>query len=155
GQYVRTGADRVRAEIESVSLDNLACDGGRAAESEAVEESEVGLFQPDAQRVTVDDLETRDRRVVVELPGLFRLCARFFASHDLAIDEPGPGTPHFGVEQPLERVDLVRRGQLARLALERGIGGEKDALAQPERIGLAAVRYGRHRLQRSRHKLHR
>ena len=101
----------------------------RVRHRERIEESAGRPPQPDPQRVAVDDLEPGDRRVVVELAGLRGLRARLVAADDLALDQPRPRALDRRVEQPLEAVGLVGRGQLARLALERGIGREEDAFA--------------------------
>ena len=58
-QHVRARADRMRAEVEPVRLDDLARDGRRVRHRERVEEAQIGLRQANAQRVAIDDLEAR------------------------------------------------------------------------------------------------
>ena len=103
----------------------------------------------------VDDLEPGQGRVVVELAGLLRLGARLVAADELPVEQPQPRRLDRRVEDPLEAVGVVRGDEFARLALERGIGREQDALPDPEGVAAAAVRHRRHRLGGHRHELHR
>ena len=155
-EHVGPGADRMRAEIAAVRLDDFARDRGGVRHREHVEEAQVGLLQADAQRVAIDDLEPRDRRVVVEFAGSSSaLRAHLVRADDLAFDQPQPRALDRRIEQALERIRLIGGGQLARLALERRVGREEDSSLQLENVGRAAVFDRRHRLERPRHELHR
>ncbi len=154
-EHVRSGPDRVRTDVETVGIDDLAGDGRRVRHGEHVEEAEVRLREADAQRVAVDDLEAGDRGLVVELPGSEGPLAHGVGTDDLAVDQPQPRALDGGIEQPPDRIRLIGGGQLARLAVERGIRREEDALPQPEREGRTAVGHLRHRFERTRHQLHR
>src|SRR5439155_20795502 len=94
-----------------------------------VGKAQIGRPEMNAQRVAIDDFEARHRRRVIEMARLLRLRARFVAADELAFDEPQPWTLHGRVEQALERIGVVLCRELARLAAERRIGREEDALA--------------------------
>jgi hypothetical protein len=78
----------MRAEIPPVLLDDLARHRRGIGHGEHVREAQVGALQTDAQRVTVDDLEARDRRVVIEFARLEGLGADLVRTNDLALDRP-------------------------------------------------------------------
>ena len=109
-EHVGPGADRMRAEIAPVRLDDLARDGRRVGHGEHVQEAQIGLLQTDAQRVAIDDLEAREsaRRSRI-CPILSALARELVGADDLALDHPQPWTLHRRIEQPLERVRLVGR----------------------------------------------
>jgi hypothetical protein len=89
----------VGAEIETVRFDHFARDCSRVGNRKRVQESQVGLLQANPQRVAIDDFESRNRGVVVELAGLRGLGACFVAAYDLAVDEPCPGALDGRVER--------------------------------------------------------
>ena len=76
-------------------------------------------------------------------------------SDDLAAYQKAPWRPIRGVDEALDRVREVTRGQLALLSFERGVALEVDALPDMEQVGLAVVRDLRHRLRGLRPELER
>ncbi len=93
----------------------------------------------DAQRMPVDDLEPGHLGVVVEAFGLRGLLGDGVQADDLAVDQKPPRRAIGRIDEALDRIRVVGRGQLAALSLERGVGLEVDALAQLEQVGLAPV----------------
>ena len=87
---VGTGADRMRADVQAVRLDDLARHRGQVRHRKHVRKSKVRRLQADPQRVAVDDFEARQRRVVVELAGLARALLRLVAADELAFEQPRP-----------------------------------------------------------------
>ena len=107
----RPDARRCRAPYASTT--SRAC-ARHVRHREHVREAQVGRVEPDAQRVAVDDLEPRHRRVVVEVAASSsRLRARLVAALELAFEQPHPRRLDRGVEEALEAVGEVGGGQLA------------------------------------------
>ncbi len=106
---------------------------------EDVRQVVVGLLEPDPQRVAIGCFDARDLRVVVEVAGRLRSLGDLVEAHDLAFDEPRPRRADLRIDQALERIRVIGRGQLALLSLERGIVDEVDPLPDPQRVGLAVV----------------
>lgn len=76
------------AEIEPVGFDDLASDRRRVRNRKHVEKTQIGLLQPDAKRVAIDDLEAGDGRIVVEFARFQRRFADGVGADHLAVDEP-------------------------------------------------------------------
>ena len=129
GEPVGARADGVGADVAAVGLDDLARDGAHVRHGEHVREAVVGRLEPDLQRVAVDDLETGQRRVVVEPARARRRGLGLVAADQLALDQPRPRRALHRVEVTLDAVGVVGGGQFPRHALECGIGREHDALA--------------------------
>ena len=121
---VRAGADRVghrAAALVAIRLDHFARDGRRRLVREDVRQVVVGVLEPDAQRVAVGRLESRDLRVVVELAGLLRRLGKLVEADDLAFDEPRPRRAELRVDQALQRIRVIgRRSARACLPLNTG-----------------------------------
>ena len=114
---------------------------------------EVGLLQPDPQRVAIDRLETGDFLVVVELRALFRRLRELVQADDLVLHQPRPRRAELRIDEPLQRVHEILRDELALLAVERRVGREVDALPDLERVRLAVVGDLGQRLSGERHEL--
>jgi len=140
----------VRAEVESVALGHLARDRAEVGDCEDERKAVIGSVETDAQRVAIDDLESRDRDVVVEAPRLLGGANRLVAAGELAFEQPQPRALDGGVEHAPVGVRVVRGGEFARLAAKRRIGREEDALLHPADPGSAAVGGRGHRLERAR-----
>ena len=154
-QHVRARADRMAHRVVGVALDHLARDDPERDVRGDEQEVVVGLLEPEAQRVAVDDLDPRDLRVVVELPALLRRRGVLVQPDDLALEQERVRGPVLRIQEPEIRVDDVLRDELALLALEHRVRREVDALAQLERVGLAVVGDLRHRLGQHRDELRR
>src|SRR5262249_24587484 len=89
-EQIRPGPHRMRPDVEAVGFGDLPRDRGGGRHRKYVNERVVGLLETNAKRVAVDDLETPDRGVVVELAVPLRRGDQFVAAHELAFDEPGP-----------------------------------------------------------------
>ena len=129
----------MRVRILGIRLDDLARHRRKRRHGGDVREVVVGLLEPDAQGVAIDDLESGNLRVVVESTGLFRPLRQFVEPDDLAVDDEAPRRPVLRVHQALDRIRVVLGGKLAALALERGIGVKDDALADVKHVRLAVV----------------
>ena len=138
-----------------VGLDDLARHAAEGNVRNDVRKIVVGLRQTEAQAVAIDRLHARYFGVVIELPGLLRLCRYRVQAGDLAFEHESPLRAVGGVHEAHVAVHEVLRGQLAFLALEGGVGGEENSLAQLEDVGLALVGHFGHGLGRHRHKLRR
>ena len=88
----------------------------------------VGGRELELQREAVQRPQPFRRRVVVETrAGLARRLHRRAHPDDEIGDDRIAAAPEVRVEVALDRVHVVLRGELARLAAERGVVGEEDA----------------------------
>ena len=145
-QDVGPGAHRMAHDVLALGLDDLARDRHHREAGEALLQRVVGARQPYLQRVAVQRAQPRDRGVVVEMrTRLARRVDDRARADDQVCQRRVPAAAQVGIDRPLDRVDVVRRDELARLALERRVVGEQDSVAQADRPGLAVVGDHRHR----------
>ena len=144
----------MRAKIGTVGIDYLTGYRRRIGHRKRIGKAQVGLLQSYFERVTVANFESGQWRVIIELARLCGLFARLVTTDDFALEQPRPRAFYRRIEQSFEAVGVVRGGKLTRLALERGIGGEEDSLANLANIGLAIILDDRERLECARHQFH-
>src|SRR5436309_2981042 len=127
----------MRRRFLAVGLDRLARHRRGQRKREHVREIDVRLLETDDQRVAVGRLQPRDRRLVIELAALLRLCRELIEPDDLAGEEKGIRRAVLWIVETAERVGVILRRELALLALERQIVSEGDALADAQGVGPA------------------
>ncbi|MBK6395551.1 MAG: hypothetical protein IPF73_13395 [Betaproteobacteria bacterium] len=89
--------------------------------------------------VAVDRLQACDRLVVVEFPAFARGRDHLVHALEPAVEHLHRVRAHARVHHALPRVDVVVRGQLALLSLERRVVGEEDPRPHADRPELASV----------------
>jgi len=93
----------MRAEILAVALHDLTRHGARdAGVGEVVDEDVERLVDPHLEGVAVDDLESLDRRVVVEAVLLARLLRGFLGADHVGLDLGDLRGAHLWIEDALE-----------------------------------------------------
>ena len=159
-EHERPGAHRVRHDGIAVVLDHLACHGAHhGAVGEQVVEARRRRLDAHLEAVAVQQLQALDLGVVVE--GLFLVdqpLAQLRQAQDACVLQlEQVRALVLRVVVPLDRVQVVRGGEFARLALEDRVVLEEDALPDAEGEGRAVVadlgqghRGVGHRLRRAR-----
>src|SRR5947208_15751179 len=132
--------DAVR--IVLVRLDDFACHGGKAVVGEPVLERVVRFLETQAQRIAIERLQAFDLLVVVEAIRLARALEQLVEPDQPMIEKIEPVRTYLGVEDALDREDIVFGGELPLLPLERWIFGEVDPGTDLDReeIGRASCR---------------
>ena len=149
----RPGAHGVRIDLGTVEPDDLA---RHAAEQvrrcEGLQKARPWLVEANADRVAVERLQPLGLAVVVERPlGLQRCVAQRLEPDDAFVVQARVHRAAIDrIEEALERVDVVLRDELARLAFERRVVGEVDARSQLDRPGAEVGRHLGHRRRRQR-----
>ena len=153
-EAIGAGSNRVSIGVVGVGVDDLARDRAVVRHGHEISEVVVGLLELDLQRISVQRLQSVDPGVVIHPAAFFGVFLELLESHD-AIDEAFEGRLVGGILEALDRVDVILRGQLALLALERGVRGKVNPLADLEDIGPGLIAYHRHGFRRARNKLRR
>src|SRR4030095_12003678 len=141
-QQVRAGANRVLHDaVARVLVDGEHCAGGGAelTRGEPPLERVVRSVETYAQRVAVESLQTLDRRVVIEGARGAGPREHVVQANQVLFQQIEPIRANLGIDDPLDRIDVVVGGELARLAFERGVRGKVDAALALYRVGPALV----------------
>ena len=144
----RAAADRVVADLAGIGLDRFARDHAACRSRKVKQEIVVRRRQLDAQGVAVDRLQAVDDAVVTEV------VVERFVARDLAFEQAQPRRLDHRVVQPLEAIDVIRGRHFAPCSLEGRIGRKKNAGANFEGIGQAAIPDFRHAVNRVFAQLH-
>jgi hypothetical protein len=112
----------------AVRLDDFARDRRELRRGQARQEGVVGLDQLELQRVAVGCAHALDVLVVIELARAFRFLERLVEAREAVAHEECVRRADLRIDEPLDRVHEIVRGQLALLSLEDGVVGEIDAL---------------------------
>src|SRR5947207_6159536 len=139
--------------VLAVELDHFPRHRAAEIERENVREAIVDFLEMNSQRIPIRDLESRHLRFVIEAARLPRPGAGLVEADDLSLEQERVRRAVPGIEKPLDRIGVVLRRELPPLAFERRIGGEIDALLDPERGGFAVVRVLRQRFGREGYEL--
>src|SRR5207249_12194001 len=113
----------------------------------------VDFLEMNSQGIPVRNFESRDLRFVIEPACLCGPGAGLIEADDLSLEQERVRRTVPGIEKTLDRIGVVLRRELPPLAFERRIGGEIDALLDPERVGFAVVRDLRQRFGREGYEL--
>ena len=114
--------------------------GGREEHvGEPVLERVVRFLETQAQRIAIERLQAFDLLVIVEAIRLARALERLVEPDQPMIEKIEPVRTYLGVEDALDREDIVFGGELPLLPLERRIFGEVDPGTDLDREGAPAV----------------
>ena len=126
------------ADVASGGFDDFA--GGGADEADQVlDVGVIRLGKTYLHGIAVERAQALDRPVVVELRGGARGVDDRAGAYDGIGDDRRSAAAEIRVQPALVRIDVIRGDELARLAFERRVVGEKDARFHAHRPRFAAV----------------
>ena len=128
------GADRVLHDPVGIGLDDLARQRAtHVAADQVVQKAGIRLAEADPIGVAVQRAQRLDLTVVVEPAVLLGGRPQGLHARHLLVEQVQIGRLDLRVPVTLQRVDMVRRGQLALAALEGRVVGKVDARPYADR----------------------